>query len=61
MISHLLSAHEQKVLHSMRNAWQVFHVAEAAHIDVHGRRGLVGVGIVDEQRLELIGQLDNPV
>ena len=45
----------------MRNAGQVFRVAEAAHIDVHGRRGLVSVGIVDEQGFELIGQFDNSV
>ena len=59
--SHLLSAHEQKVLHSMRNARQILHIAEAAHVDIHGRRGLVGVGIVDEQGFELIGQLDDSV
>ena len=45
----------------MRNARQIFHVAEAAHVDVHGRRGLVGVGIVDKQGFELVGQLDDSV
>ena len=45
----------------MRNTRQVFHIAEAAHIDVHGRRGLVGVGIVDKQGFKLIRQLDDSV
>lgn len=49
------------MLHSMRNARQIFQIAEAAHIDIHGRRGLVGVGIVDEQGFELIGQFDDSV
>ena len=60
-IPHLLSAHEQNVLYSMSNTRQIFHVAEATHVDVHGRRGLLGVGIVDEQSFELIGQPDDPV
>jgi hypothetical protein len=59
--SYLLSAHEQEMLYSMCNARQVFRIAEAANIDVHGRRGLVGVGIVDEQSFELVGQLDDSV
>ena len=45
----------------MRNARQIFHVAEAAHVDVHGRRGLVSVGIVNKQGFELVGQLDDSV
>ena len=49
------------MFYSMRNARQVFRVAEAADVDVHGRRGLVGVGIVDKQGFELVGQLDDSV
>jgi hypothetical protein len=59
--SYLLSAHEQKMLYSMCNARQVFRIAEAANIDIHGRRGLVCVGIVDEQGLKLVGQLYDSV
>jgi hypothetical protein len=58
---YLFSAHEQQVLYRMRDSRQFLDIAEAADIDVHGGRGLVGVGIVDEESLELVGQLDDSV
>lgn len=49
------------MLHRMSNARQLLHIAETAHIDVHGGRSLVGVGIVNEQGLELVWQFDDSV
>jgi hypothetical protein len=61
MQAYLLRAHEQQMLYRMRYARQILHVAEAANIDIHGRRGLVGIGIVDKQDFKLIGQFDDSV
>jgi hypothetical protein len=58
---YLFSAHEQQVLYRMCDSRQFLDIAEAADIDVHGGRGLVGVGIVNEESLELVGQLDDSV
>ena len=45
----------------MRDSRQFLDIAEAADIDVHGGRSLVGVGIVNEEGFELVGQLDDSV
>ena len=58
---YLFSAHEQQVLYRMCYSRQFLDIAEAADIDVHGGRSLVGVGIVNEKSLELVGQLDDSV
>lgn len=59
--TYLFSAHEKQMLDRMRHSWHTWVVAEAADVDVHCRRGLVGFGIVNEQNLELVGQLDDSV
>jgi hypothetical protein len=59
--TYLLGAHEQQVLHGVRYARHVLGVAEAPHVDVHGRAGLVRGGIVDQQHLELVRQRDDAV
>jgi hypothetical protein len=61
MEHYLLCTHEQQMLYRMRYSRQIFHIAEAADVDVHSRRGLVGVGIVDKQDFKLVGQLDDSV
>ena len=38
----------------MPHSRRVFGITEVPYIDIHGGTGLVGVGIVNEQHLELI-------
>lgn len=45
----------------MAEAAQMVRVTEVADVHIHGSAGLVGVGIMNQEDLELIGQLDNSV
>ena len=49
------------MLYRVSYARKVFEIAETADVDVHGSGGLVGLGIVDKQGFELVGQLDDSV
>lgn len=49
------------ILYCVGHALKVILVAEVADIDVHNGRGLVGVGIVDQDNLQLIRQVHNPI
>jgi len=51
----------QNPLDRMGHARHSLLVAEVAHIDIHSGARLVGLGIVNQQDLELVGQLHNPI
>lgn len=43
------------MLDSMSHPRRVLRVAEVPYINIHSRTGLVGVGIVNEKHLQLVG------
>jgi len=49
------------MLYSVGHSRHIGCIAESADIDVEGRRGLVRIGIVNEQSLELVGEANDPV
>jgi len=53
---YLFGPHEQKMLYSVSHSGHVLFVAEVAHIDIHGRAGLVRFRIVNQEHLQLIRQ-----
>lgn len=60
--TNLLGAHEEQMLYSMSHPRGVLWIAEVSHVDIHGRTGLVGFRIVNEEDLKLVaGQNDYPV
>lgn len=49
------------MLNRMRHPRHILRIAEATHGHIHSRRRLVRVGIMYEERLKLVGQLDDAV
>lgn len=45
----------------MRHALHIFWIRQAAHIDIHRRRGFVCVWIVNEEGLQLVGKANHSV
>ena len=60
-VAYLFGTHEQHVLDAMGQALEVEGIAEASHIDVDRRTSLVGVRIVNQERLELVGQPNDAI
>uniref|UniRef100_A0A0A9HJS7 Uncharacterized protein n=1 Tax=Arundo donax TaxID=35708 RepID=A0A0A9HJS7_ARUDO len=44
------------MLEEVREALEPLRVAERAHLDLHARRCLVGVGVADKEALERVGE-----
>lgn len=40
---------------------KIFPIGKVSYVDIQGSGSLVGIGIVYNQSLELVGELDNPV
>ena len=46
------------MFNSMGHAWYIRLVAEVSNIDVHGSAGLIRLGIMDEEGLQLVRKAD---
>lgn len=49
------------MLNSVRHSWHINLVTEISDIDVHGSGSLVGLGIVNQESLELVGKADHAI
>ena len=45
----------------VRHARHLILIAEAPHIDIHGRTGLVCLGVMDYESFKLVWKADDPV
>ena len=57
LVGVLLGAQEEHVLEEVREALHFLGVRVRADLDVHGRGGLVGLGVGDQQHAKRVGHL----
>lgn len=59
--NYFFGAHEQQVFHGVGHARHVVVIAKTADVDVDRGAGFVGVGVMDQQGFELVGQSNDPI
>lgn len=60
-MTYLFRTHKQQVLYCVCHAWHIILVGEITHIDVDGGTSLIGIGIVHQKSLELVGQTNDAI